>query len=461
MPAWIGRFPLLLSLIFFASCSPSQKSDVMLFVLEPKGDWVVGQPSHGELIASVAAKYCPRCRVRTLTFGNLPGVYDPKLFFLRLDDVLEYKRANPKQRVFLNLSFGSYLADQEERERLATLDSDGVVVIGAVGNDNTDKPFYPSAYPEVKAVAAVSEESGFKTGYSNYGKHVDLAAPGWSRIFDRKGAFGEWYDARGTSFAAPLVMALAGRVAAENPSLSAQESYRILELSARPSRDPLFSRGVLGRGIVDGELLREILAPPKGVRFLGYLFFLLGALMAFTSIKGTLEAVLSLRRLAKRGEVFLHREEVASLHALFFLEKGGRFLGGIAAALFQWRGGALTGSFSLLFQGLSIWALLALVPQLIFRLRPENRTLAKRQEGLLYAVSEAYALMSNTYAEPLLRRKAAIRWLQLGRKGLVPCYLYRLRMEERRREEPLLRSVLSAERVFWGVQGSFPLLRRF
>ena len=457
MPAWIGRVPLLLSLLLLASCSPSQKSDVILFVLEPKGEWVAGQPSHGDLVASVAAKFCPRCRVQTLTFGNLPGEYDPRLFFLRLDDVLEYKRIHPDHRVFLNLSFGSYLADNQERERLATLEKKGVVVIGAVGNDNTDKPFYPSAYPEVKAVAAVGEGSGFKTGYSNYGKHVDLAAPGWSRIFDRKG----WYNARGTSFAAPLVMALAGRVAVENPSLSAQEAYKLLELAARPSRDPLFSRGVLGRGIVDGELLKEILSPPKGVRLIGSLFLLLGTVMVFSSIKGTLEAILSLRRLAKGGGGFLHREEVASLHALFFLEKGGRLLGGVAVALSQWRGEALRGSFSLLFQGLSVWAILALVPRLIFRLRPENRTLAKRQDGLLYSLSEAYALMSNTYAEPLLRRKALIRWLQLGRKGLVPRYLYRLRREEKRREEPLLRPILAAEREFWGVQGPFPLLRRF
>lgn len=51
--------------------------------------------------------------------------------------------------------------------------------MSAAGNDNTERPGYPAAYPEVIAVAATNA-SGEKASFSNYGDYIDVAAPGES-----------------------------------------------------------------------------------------------------------------------------------------------------------------------------------------------------------------------------------------------------------------------------------------
>lgn len=53
----------------------------------------------------------------------------------------------------------------------------GVIITAAAGNDDTDRLHYPSAYPEVIAVAA-TDMSDCKSDFSNYNSTVDISAPG-------------------------------------------------------------------------------------------------------------------------------------------------------------------------------------------------------------------------------------------------------------------------------------------
>ncbi len=86
----------------------------------------------------------------------------------------------------------------------------GVVMIAAAGNDGMERAAYPAAHPAVIAVTAV--DAAFRRYRdANYGDHIEFAAPGVDLYVasTRGGSY-----ASGTSYAAPIVTALAARLGA-------------------------------------------------------------------------------------------------------------------------------------------------------------------------------------------------------------------------------------------------------
>jgi serine protease len=62
----------------------------------------------------------------------------------------------------------------------------GVVIVAAAGNDGHGRVGYPAAYPGVVAVAATQFDES-TTFYSNWGKEIDVAAPGGNTRGDENG----------------------------------------------------------------------------------------------------------------------------------------------------------------------------------------------------------------------------------------------------------------------------------
>ncbi len=83
-------------------------------------------------------------------------------------------------------------------------------MIAASGNDNTGRSALPAAAPEVIAVTAVDAELR-PYRRANRGRHIEFAAPGVD-LWTAKGGGGGYVT--GTSFAAPIVTALAARLGA-------------------------------------------------------------------------------------------------------------------------------------------------------------------------------------------------------------------------------------------------------
>ena len=121
----------------------------------------------------------------------------------------------------INLSLG-WRFDQDSvlmRQMIEHALEKDVLVVAAAGNDAHDGPVYPCSYEGVICVASHSV-NGELSSFSNYGAHVDIAAPGtkilssWpagirSRIFTQEDAY-EYLS--GTSQAAPHVSGVLARL---------------------------------------------------------------------------------------------------------------------------------------------------------------------------------------------------------------------------------------------------------
>lgn len=105
----------------------------------------------------------------------------------------------------------------------------GCLVVAAAGNSNSESPLYPAAYDHVLSVAS-SDENDLRAWFSNYGKTVDLIAPG-SNIYTTNYDDGYRTDS-GTSLSAPIVSGAAALVWAHNPTFTPLQVAEQLRISA-------------------------------------------------------------------------------------------------------------------------------------------------------------------------------------------------------------------------------------
>ena len=126
-----------------------------------------------------------------------------------------------------------------------------VLVISASGNENKNTSnFCPAKFNETMTVAA-SDRTDKRASFSNYGKAVDIAAPGTSINSSLPG--NTYGNKNGTSTAAPHVSAAAAMLIADDENISPQTIRTLLQESAKHpnniARDDYFGVGILDLSI--------------------------------------------------------------------------------------------------------------------------------------------------------------------------------------------------------------------
>lgn len=114
----------------------------------------------------------------------------------------------------INLSLGGRSSSTTLKNAINYAWDNGVVVVAAAGNNGSKRSFYPASYRKVIAVAA-TDKNDQKAYFSNYGRWVDVAAPGVSILSTYKGNYS--YSS-GTSMAAPYVSGLAALLIGQHPT---------------------------------------------------------------------------------------------------------------------------------------------------------------------------------------------------------------------------------------------------
>jgi len=126
---------------------------------------------------------------------------------------------------------------------IAAVQSRGVVIVAAVGNDGPAAPLsYPASYPGVLAVTAVDGRNRalIEAGHA---LHLDYAAPGADML--AANAAGQWKPVRGTSFATPLVAARAARAVSGRGAQWQATLDREARDLGRKGPDRVFGRGLI------------------------------------------------------------------------------------------------------------------------------------------------------------------------------------------------------------------------
>ncbi|TRZ94487.1 methyltransferase domain-containing protein, partial [bacterium] len=230
-------------------CGRKPEKQIVVFVIDTFDS---PKYNHGEQVVEIIVmSNSQRCEIRHMPFN---GYKDSEEKYLnQLSKILEFAQEHPNFRIIINLSLGRQYDYDEERSLIKKLYDRGVIMVAATGNNDSENPlFYPAAYEEVIAVAAL-DENGLKLGCSNYGKYIDLAASGRCRTTIIQGGIIIIGDA--ASFAPPRVTGLIADLWSRRPDLSGEEIVRIIKETALPIQGSswIYYAGLLGAGAINPE----------------------------------------------------------------------------------------------------------------------------------------------------------------------------------------------------------------
>lgn len=186
---------------------------------------------------------------------------------------------NPNPARVVNMSLGGFgSCPQSLQDAINTAIAQGVVIVVAAGNSSVDaNGFSPANCSGVITVGA-STRQGDITSYSNFGRRINLSAPGGDGVVadwilstgnDGTGAPGnpDYEFAVGTSFAAPHVSGTASLMIARNANLT---PGRISDIITGTTR--LFAPGTAcglssqcGSGLLDTSLALQSTLPASAV----------------------------------------------------------------------------------------------------------------------------------------------------------------------------------------------------
>jgi len=173
-------------------------------------------------------------RVLNCRSGNLSSA----TLYTAINWVIEHHQTDVPAIINLSVGMSKSIAFNEAAQALI---ADGLIVVGAAGNQNRDACLYsPASEPSVISVGGI-DRAALRASYSNYGSCVDIFAPGSDLVGAWFGSTDIYRSSSGTSNAAPIVSGIVALMLQDNPSLTQSQVEERLKTNA--TRDVLFNIG--------------------------------------------------------------------------------------------------------------------------------------------------------------------------------------------------------------------------
>ncbi|HEY5925459.1 MAG TPA: S8 family serine peptidase [Kofleriaceae bacterium] len=202
----------------------------------------------------------------------------------------------------INMSLGGAFPSRVLKKAVEYAHGKGVTVICAAGNESRGKVGYPAAYPGAVAVAATQYDEN-TTFYSNYGKDIDIAAPGGNTRVDQNGdgmpdgvlqntiVIGDptqdgYFGYMGTSMASPHAAGVAALVVGEGVTDPDMVEKILKDTARKPKTEKNYTTDKYGAGIIDAPAAVLKARAEGGGWQLGLGLLLAGAVAASARRKG-------------------------------------------------------------------------------------------------------------------------------------------------------------------------------
>ena len=163
--------------------------------------------------------------------------------------VIEHHQTGVPAIINLSVGMSKSIAFNEAAQALI---ADGLIVVGAAGNQNRDACLYsPASEPSVISVGGI-DRAALRASYSNYGSCVDIFAPGSDLVGAWFGSTDIYRSSSGTSNAAPILSGIVALMLQDNPSLTQSQVKERLKTNA--TRDVLFNIGSGSQNLLASSL---------------------------------------------------------------------------------------------------------------------------------------------------------------------------------------------------------------
>ena len=200
----------------------------------------------------------------------------------------------------INMSLGGGMSTSVLANAVKYAHDKGVTVVCAAGNDGKGKVSYPAAYKHSVAVAATQFDET-TTFYSNWGKEIDVAAPGGNTRVDQNGdgmkdgvlqntvvpgdtSKNDYLLFMGTSMAAPHVAGVAALIVGSGVTDPDAVEALLKDTARKPSTKADWaptkgSENRYGAGIIDASAAVKKAQLEEGALELGFAGLLTGVVM--------------------------------------------------------------------------------------------------------------------------------------------------------------------------------------
>ena len=233
------------------------ESDVIIFVLDTEIDFQYlergitdfsREISHGTMVARIINREAPSANIKGRPVEGIESYKN------HLKEIINYVHQYPDKKIFINISLAFQKDDPKHQQLIKRLNNLGVKIVAAAGNNNSSEKIFPAGYENNVIAVANASKSG-KAESSNYGKYVDLSAPGSlnfvARLYFPGRQLYREIETGGTSFSAPRVTGLAAEIVSRNPEFSPEQAMNLIIENFLAIDDEYYQDGLLGSGVLN------------------------------------------------------------------------------------------------------------------------------------------------------------------------------------------------------------------